>query len=75
MANKTLLIVEDCNKQDEKGRKRKVKGGKYERRMKKCQGTHKKEEKIFLLFEKRLRFFLTHNYFSCLFISFLAKRF
>ncbi|MBR6180369.1 MAG: hypothetical protein IKQ77_04055 [Prevotella sp.] len=39
MVNKTLLIVEDCNKQDEKGRKRKVKGGKYERRLKKCQGT------------------------------------
>ena len=47
LVNKTLLIVEDCNKQDEKGRKRKVKGGKYERRLKKCQGTHKKEEKIF----------------------------
>jgi hypothetical protein len=44
------LIVEDCNKQDEKGRKRKVKGGKYERRLKKCQGTHKKEEKFFPLF-------------------------
>jgi hypothetical protein len=43
LVNKTLLIVEDCNKQDEKGRKRKVKGGKYERRLKKCQGTHKKE--------------------------------
>ena len=38
------------NKQDEKGRKRKVKGGKYERRLKKCQGTHKKEEKFFPLF-------------------------
>ena len=47
LANKTLLIVEDCNKQDEKGRKRKVKGGKHKRRMKKCQGTHKKEEKFF----------------------------
>ena len=58
LVNKTLLIVEDCNKQDEKGRKRKVKGGKYERRLKKCQGTQKKEEKFFLLFEKRLRFFL-----------------
>ena len=45
LVNKTLLIVEDCNKQDEKGRKRKVKGGKYERRLKKCQGTHKKDEK------------------------------
>ena len=44
LVNKTLLIVEDCNKQDEKGRKRKVKGGKYERRLKKCQGTHKKEQ-------------------------------
>ena len=50
LVNKTLLIVEDCNKQDEKGRKRKVKGGKYERRLKKCQGTHKKEEKFFPLF-------------------------
>ncbi|MBR6179864.1 MAG: hypothetical protein IKQ77_01450 [Prevotella sp.] len=67
MVNKTLLIVEDCNKQDEKGGKRNEKGGKYERRMKKCQGTHKKEEKFFL-FEKR-------SYFSCLFISFLSEAF
>jgi len=36
--------------------------------MKKCQGTHKKEEKFFLLFEKR-------SYFSCLFISFLSEAF
>ena len=46
----TLLIVEDSNKQDEKGRKRIVKGGKYERRMKKCQGSQKKEEKFFTPF-------------------------
>ena len=33
----------------------------------------KRKKNFFLFFEKRLRFFLTYSYFSCLFISFFKR--
>ena len=52
-------------KKEKKGRKKEEK---YERSMKKCQGTHKKE--IFPHFEKRLRFF---SYLQLFFLPFYGK--